>query len=134
MTFLDSNVFVYFADGRDSAKRLVARAIIADAIGNPNFLISTQVLNEFASVALKKLSMTEDDVRGYVEEFMHIRTIGQRTEWTTRALEIKKACGLQFYDSLLIAAAEANDCDEMMSEDLTDGRTYCGVKIVNPFV
>ena len=35
MKFIDSNIFVYFADGRDSAKQSVARVVLADAIGNP---------------------------------------------------------------------------------------------------
>jgi len=30
MKFIDSNVFVYFADGRDPAKQSVARAVLAD--------------------------------------------------------------------------------------------------------
>lgn len=34
---------------------------------------------------------------------------------------------------LLLAAAEANGCDEIWTEDLSDGQTYCGVKAVNPF-
>ena len=37
------------------------------------------------------------------------------------------------YDSLLLATAEANWCEEFCSEDLNDGQTYCGIKAVNPF-
>lgn len=40
---------------------------------------------------------------------------------------------LEFYDSLLVAAAEATGCDEILTEDLADGQTYCGVKASNPF-
>ena len=40
---------------------------------------------------------------------------------------------MQFYDSLLLATAEANGCSEFISEDLNDGQIYCGMKIVNPF-
>lgn len=32
-----------------------------------------------------------------------------------------------------LAAAEANGCDEILTEDLTDGQTYCGIRAVNPF-
>ena len=105
MKFIDSNVFVYFADGRDPAKQSIARAVLADAIGNPQCVISSQVLNEFANVAMKKLSMTEDEVRQYVDSFQSIRVVFQQSGWTVRALEIKKQYGLQFYDSLMLAAA-----------------------------
>ena len=40
---------------------------------------------------------------------------------------------MQFYDSLLLATAEANGCEEFWSEDLNDGQVYCGMKAVNPF-
>ena len=133
MKFIDTNVFVYFADGRDPAKQSVARSVLADAIGNPQCVISSQVLNEFANVAMKKLGMTEDEARQYVESFQSIRVVFQQSGWTVRALEIKEQHGLQFYDSLMLAAAEAAGCSEFWSEDLTDGQMYCGLKVVNPF-
>ena len=62
-----------------------------------------------------------------------LRPPRSRPEWTTRALEIKERYELQYYDSLLLAAAESLGCDEFWSEDLNDGQLYCGVKAVNPF-
>ena len=96
-------------------------------------MISAQVLNEFANVALKKLAMSEEEVRQYVEAFQHIRIVLQQTSWTVRALEIRKQYGLQFYDSLLLAAAESARCDEFLTEDLNDEQVYCGIRAVNPF-
>ena len=133
MKFIDTNVLIYFVDGRNQAKQSIARTVIADAIGNPEYVMSLQVLNEFANVSLKKLGMTEDEVRQYIEAFQRMRIVFQQSGWTVRALEIRKQYGLQFYDSLLLAAAEASGCDEFWTEDLNDGQTYCGIKAVNPF-
>ena len=133
MKFLDTNVFVYFVDSRNPEKQAIARTVLANAIGNRQYAISTQVLNEFANVALKKLGMSEEEVRQYVEAFQHIRIVCQQDGWTIRALEIRKQYGLQFYDSLLLAAAESTGCDEILTEDLNDGQVYCGIKAVNPF-
>ena len=133
MKFIDTNVLVYFVDGRNRAKQSISRTVIADAIGNPEYVMSLQVLNEFANVSLKKLGMTEDEVRQYIEAFQRIRIVFQQSGWTVRALEIRKQYGLQFYDSLLLAAAEASGCDEFWTEDLNDGQMYCGIKAVNPF-
>jgi len=133
MKFVDTNVLIYFVDGRDKAKQSIARAVLANAIGNRQYVISAQVVNEFANVALKKLGMTEDEVRQYVEAFQHIHIVFQHGGWTVRALEIRKQYELQFYDSLLLAAAESVGCDEILTEDLNDGQTYCGIKAVNPF-
>lgn len=133
MKFLDTNVFVYFVDSRNPEKQAIARTVLTNAIGNRQYAISTQVLNEFANVALKKLGMSEEEVRQYVEAFQHIRIACQQDGWTIRALEIRKQYGLQFYDSLLLAAAESTGCDEILTEDLNDGQVYCGIKAVNPF-
>lgn len=133
MKFVDTNVLIYFVDSRNTAKQSIARAVLANAIGSRQYVISAQVLNEFANVALKKLGMTEDEVRQYVEAFQHIRVVFQQGGWTVRALEIRRQYGLQFYDSLLLAAAESAGCDEILTEDLNDGQIYCGVKAVNPF-
>ena len=68
-----------------------------------------------------------------LEIFEKIKTVPVLPEWTRRALEIRERYTLQFYDSLLLAAAEANGCDEILTEDLNDGQAYCGVRAVNPF-
>ena len=133
MKFIDSNVLVYFADGGNPKKQSMARAILVNAMGNQQYVISHQVLNEFANVSLKKLGMVEDELRQYIEAFQHIRVAYQRDGWSVRALEIRKQYGLQFYDSLMLAAAESAGCDEFLTEDLNDGQVYCGVKAVNPF-
>lgn len=133
MTFLDSNIFVYFADKRDARKQHIARSILWNAKNSSAYLISLQVLNEFANVALRKLNMDENDVRAYVEEFAKIRIVENRLDWTYPALEIRKRYGIQFYDSLILSAASVCGCDEILSEDLADGQVYCGVTAKNPF-
>jgi len=133
MKFLDTNVFVYFVDDRDPGKQVCARSIIAEALGNPQYLISGQVLNEFANVTMKKLALTEEEVLAYITEFRCIKTVETRSCLTDRALEIKKAYRLQFYDSLVLATAEAYGCNELLTEDLNEGQVYGGVRVVNPF-
>lgn len=133
MKFLDTNVLVYFADARNAGKQRQARSILAEALDGQSYMISTQVLNEFSNIALKKLFMTEDEVKEYITDFQAIITLNQRVEWTCRALEIRRRYHIQFYDSLLLAAAEAGGCDEILTEDLSDGQYYCGIKATNPF-
>ncbi|MBR4617168.1 MAG: PIN domain-containing protein [Kiritimatiellae bacterium] len=133
MTFIDSNVFIYSVDKRNPENMRIAREIITAAVDNQTFTISQQVLNEFANVSLKKLSMTVGEVRECIEEFLNINVAEQRLDWTCKALDIKRRYNIQFYDSLLLAAASDNGCDEILTEDLADGQTYCGVRAVNPF-
>lgn len=133
MTFLDTNALVYFVDGRACEKRAVASALIAKALGSSRYAISVQVLNEFANVAMKKFQMDEGEVAEYIEAFRQIRTIPPSVEQTLKALSLRKRYGIQFYDSLIVAAAEQAGCDEIVTEDLNDGQTYGTVNAVNPF-
>lgn len=133
MTFLDTNVLVYSVDKKNELKQAIARKIVIDAINGSGCLISAQVLNEFSNVALLKLQMTVAEVCKFVSMFKRMNVVSLDFEWTERALDIKGRYDIQFFDSLLLAAAEANGCDEIFTEDLNDGQIYCGIKAVNPF-
>ena len=133
MTFLDTNVLVYAVDKRDMRKKQIAKEIVLAARNSQEHVISSQVLNEFSNVAISKLKKTQQETKGFVELFMDIRTVAVLPEWTVCAIEIMEQYGLQFYDSLLLASANALGCDCLLTEDLNDGQIYCGVKAVNPF-
>ena len=133
MRFIDSNVLVYSADPRDAVKQRIAKAIIMSARNSSDYVISAQVINEFVNVALNKLGKENADVAKFVWMFREIKTVDVRVAWSSRALAIMKRYDLQFYDSLLLAAAEALGCDEFLTEDLNDGQFYGSVKAVNPF-
>ena len=133
MTFIDTNVVVYASDPSDQRKNELAVEILADAFDNDKYVISSQVLNEFVNTALNKLKKTDEEVVGHLRQLKTIRVVPVSDEWLERAIEIRSRYDLQFYDSLLLAAAEALGCDEFLTEDLNDGQIYGSVKVVNPF-
>ena len=49
------------------------------------------------------------------------------------SVQVVNECGTQFYDSLMLAAAESAGCGEILTEDLNDGQMYGTIKAVNPF-
>jgi hypothetical protein len=51
----------------------------------------------------------------------------------TRSREIERRYGLAWWDSLIIGAAQAQNCPLLLSEDLQDGAVYGGVTVRNPF-
>ena len=133
MTFLDTNVLVYSIDGKDPAKQVVAREIVVSAVRGGGFLISAQVLNEFSNIALLKLKLSVEEVRKFVSFFSRIDVVSLESRWTDAALLLKQRYETQFFDSLLLVAAQENGCDEILTEDLNDGQMYGSVKAVNPF-
>ena len=50
------------------------------------------------------------------------------------AISLKQRYGLQYYDALIVAAAQCLNCSEIYSEDMSDGALYGNVRITNPFV
>ena len=133
MKFIDTNVFVYVADSKNPAKRDIARKLITTAVSSRGCRISVQVLNEFASVAARKLGLTIDEIKSYLELFRALPVLPITTDVTEKGLDVMKRYSLQFYDSLLLVSASESGCDEFISEDLNDGQVYCGMKAVNPF-
>ena len=51
----------------------------------------------------------------------------------TAALDASQRSQLSYWDAVIIEAARAMGCAEVLSEDLTDGQDYAGVRVTNPF-
>lgn len=127
--FLDSNVLLYLLSA-DTAKADRAESLMA-AGGT----ISVQVLNEFASVASRKLGMAWGEIRDVLSVARDLCVVRPLTvETHDRALELVGRHRLSFYDSLIVAAALEAGCRTLWSEDLQDGKRF-GARLVvrNPF-
>lgn len=133
MKFIDTNVFVYAADSKNPAKRSLARGLITKAVSSGGYKITVQVLNEFASVAHRKLGLIVDEIKAYLEMFRVLPVLPVSADVTEKGLDVMDRYGLQFYDSLLLVSAAESGCDEFISEDLNDGPIYCGMRATNPF-
>ena len=132
--FFDSNVLVYYVDNRDDAKQKAAEALLDGALkGDFASLISVQTLTEFVNVSTKKLELPPEVVEQYLDVFAELPTISPDVRMVKRGFEIKRQYDIQFYDAMMVAAAERAGADELCTEDLNDGQFYCGVKAVNPF-
>ena len=47
--------------------------------------------------------------------------------------DMKERWGLNYWDALILAAAERAGCDTVYSEDLSAGQTYGAVTVQNPY-
>ena len=121
MKFIDSNVFIYAADSKNPVKRSIARKLITEAVASGGYEINVQVLNEFSSVAHRKLGLTIDEIKAYLEMFRALTILPVPADVTEKGLDVMQRYGLQFYDSLLLVAASESGCSEFISEDL-DGQ------------
>ena len=134
MTFVDSNVFVYAVDKAVSAKQKKARGIVADVFADGSaYRVSSQVLAEFSSVAVRKLGISAPILLALLAEMGKIAHVAIDNALVSRAVEIQGIYGIQYYDAQIVAAAERLGCSSILTEDLNDGQMYCGITAVNPF-
>lgn len=132
--FFDTNVLVYAADNRDIRKQRIARNLITSALtGRLNGWISVQALSEFINTSIKKLKLPTDKVEGFLDFFDNLSVLNADRDLPRRGLEIKNRYDIQFYDAMMLAAAERAGAIEFYTEDLNDGQLYCDIKAINPF-
>jgi predicted nucleic acid-binding protein len=127
--FLDTNVLVYAvsddAKKADEAERLIASGGV----------ISVQVLNEFASVATKKLQRRVALVRDILARFRALCMVVPMDVATHEdGLDLAERHRLAIYDSMIVAAALRAGCSVLYSEDFAHGQVIEGLTIRNPFV
>lgn len=132
--FLDTNVLVYAYDPSDLAKQHVAQDLVRRAIAG-EVVLSTQVLAEFAATLLHKLSPAArpEDVNAVLDALGPVRLIAPDSDTVRRAVEVRAAYGVHFYDGMIVAAAERGGCRRIWSEDLNNGQKYFGITVENPF-
>jgi predicted nucleic acid-binding protein len=128
-TFFDTNVLIYLTD---EASGKAARTEDLLAGGG---LISVQVLNEFASVARRKVGLSWPETREFLEVFRTTLAVVPLTlETHERGLELAERYRLQLYDGMIVAAAQLAGCTVLYSEDMHDGLVIDGLSIRNPYV
>ena len=132
--FFDTNILVYSVDENDLQKKEIASQLLTDASSSKTGIISTQSLQEFYNVAVKKLKLSKQIAKEYVELFSSQLTVRQVTvPLILNAIDISIKDKLSFWDSLILSSANDNGCIIVYSEDLNNGQIVGGTKILNPF-
>jgi predicted nucleic acid-binding protein len=135
--FLDTNIFVYCFDHGDTRKQKAADSIVKRALSDQLGLISSQVVQEFLNVAIRKFSkpMTNQEARIYLDTVLApLWEVFPSVTLFRHTIEIQNETRFSFYDSLIVAAAVEAKCKWVYSEDLHHGQTIRGVQIQNPFL
>jgi predicted nucleic acid-binding protein len=128
--FFDTNVLLYLLS-EDNRKADRAEEIIAEG-----GVISVQVLNEFTSVAFRKLGMSYAEIRDVLAT---VRAVCQSQALTVdtheHGLDIAERFGFSLYDSMIVSSAVESGCTVLYSEDMQHGQEIDGqLVIINPFL
>lgn len=133
-SLLDTNLLVY-ADAADNParqRRAIDTIKIHRAAGTA--VLSTQVLQEYVNVALRKLGLPSELIRERLTFYRRFDTVATSADLIAGALDWHVLRGLSIYDALIVQAAIAGGCVQVLSEDMQHGAQFGGVRIVNPFL
>ena len=128
--FFDTNVLLYAVAENDPRSAQAEELLAAGGV------LSVQILNEFVSVARRKILMSWSDVTEALDAFRVLcpSPLPITMEIHEAALKIAEKHGYNIYDALVIAAALEAGCTTLYSENLHDGLTIDGqLTIRNPF-
>jgi predicted nucleic acid-binding protein len=129
---LDSNILIYATLEPETVKGRRAASIILQAA--PKGILAVQALLEFVAVVRKKspelLAAAKEQAATWAEIFEIASTTPQSAD---TALDLATRHKLQIWDAVILASAAHAGATHFLSEDLGDGETHLGVRIVNPF-
>jgi len=130
---LDTNVLLYAfsSTGRDAAKARVAR----EWIDREDWGVSVQVLQEFyVNAARAPQALGHDEAVAVIEEIAGSRPVaGVDLPLVRLALQLKRRYRIAYWDAAVVAAARRLGASVLVSEDLSHGQDYGGVRVLDPF-
>ena len=136
IVFVDTNVLLYADDGADPAKHLRAREWLRVLWMRRCGRVSTQVLSEYYANATHKLTplVPPGDARAEMRRYQHWKPwqIDHQTVETAWAIEARFQ--VRWWDALIVAAAQHQGCQYVLTEDLPHQQQIDSVQILNPFV
>jgi predicted nucleic acid-binding protein len=121
--FIDTNIFVYLYSEDEIHKRYISQT----TVDNYECIISTQVLNEFCNVCIRKLNKSPKEVELAINEIVGQCEVLMISEQSIKkALEIYKKYKYRYFDCLMVASALDSDCKYLITEDMADGQIIEG--------
>jgi len=133
--FVDTNVFVYVFDDDAPEKQATARELLHSDGREYEFVLSTQVLQEFYVAATRKLDRPLDGATALeaVRSLSQLSVVQIDPAMVESAIRLSMAHSVSFWDALIIRAAVTSDCAVLLSEAMQDGRRFDELRIENPF-
>lgn len=132
--FLDTNVLLYSISDvpEEAAKRERARTLIAGG----DIALSMQALQEFYWQATKpnrQWKIAPGAAQDMIAAWRRFPVQETTLALLDAGFELQARHRFSFWDSMIVAAARAQGCEILWTEDMDDGRIVDGMRIADPF-
>jgi len=127
--FLDTNILLYAALGREQAGDRLERA--REIVLTEDYCTSGQVLAEFYHNAIRRgpRPLTPDNAREWVRVIAMKPCQPVTSEVVVAGIDHARRYQLSYWDGAIIAAAERIGARVVYSDDLNHGPTYGSVRV-----
>jgi len=134
MRFVDTNILLYAVSRApaEEAKSRIARGLLE----RTDLALSVQVLQEFyvqATRATKQERISHPQAVALIEAWMRFPVQEMTAAVLLAALSARERFQMSYWDAAILESARTLGCREVYSEDLSAGRSYGGIRVVNPF-
>jgi len=138
--FFDTNVLVYAYDPDEPARRQRALWLIREAMRESRFVISTQVMQEFFSMMLRRHFLPAPRALDVLRELAEHPVVPASGGSVLRAAALQQRSRLSIWDALIVQAALDAGCGTLFTEDLQNGQRFAAtgdapatVTVIDPF-
>jgi predicted nucleic acid-binding protein len=132
--FADTNILLYAISRDPDEQEKAARA--KELLSSRNVGLSVQVLQEFYVQATRDSRsdrLTHEQAAALVDSFRRFPVQETTLGVMLAAMSTRQRFGISYWDAAILEAARALGCEVVVSEDLSDGQDYGGVRVENPF-
>jgi predicted nucleic acid-binding protein len=133
--FVDTNVLVYAHQENEPRKQPLAAHWLELLWRDRSGRTSVHVLNEYYVTLTRKIkpALSAGDAWDHVRNLLTWNPQPTDAELMLRAHEVEQRYRLSWWDSLIVGAAQLQNCAVLLTEDLQDHAIYGSVTIRNPF-
>jgi predicted nucleic acid-binding protein len=132
--FLDSNILAYGFDNKNPHKQEASHALLKRAKEDHHAVLSTQVLQELYVTATRKMGVAPLAAKSAIVSLEHLEIVVLSPRLIHEAIDCQLLNRIDFWDALIIAAAQSARCETIWTEDMNPGQVIRGVRIENPFL
>jgi predicted nucleic acid-binding protein len=132
--FVDTDVLLYAISRDPHEHEKAARA--DEILSSSGVGLSVQVLQEFYVQATRNSRadrLTHEQATALVDSFRRFPVQDTTIGTVLAAMSTRQRFGISYWDAAILEAARALGCEIVLSEDLSDGQDYAGVRVENPF-
>lgn len=132
--FLDTNILLYSISDQPDEQPKSDRA--RELIEAGSLALSMQVLQEFywqATKPQRSWAVSFEKAQALIDGWRRFPIQETTLALLNLGFAIQARHRFSFWDSMIVAAARAQGCDVLWSEDMDDGRIVDGMRIANPF-